>query len=74
MKIQKNIGGTDKKIRLTLGVLLLVISLIFSGIFQVIFLIMGSVLIITALIGFCGLYTFLGINTCKLDQRTKKKN
>jgi glucan phosphoethanolaminetransferase (alkaline phosphatase superfamily) len=69
MKITKNIGEKDKKIRLFLGFLLLIASFGFSNILKWVFIVFGLVLIITALIGFCGIYTLFGINTCKYDKK-----
>ncbi|PIZ99279.1 MAG: DUF2892 domain-containing protein [Candidatus Komeilibacteria bacterium CG_4_10_14_0_2_um_filter_37_10] len=59
--MQKNIGAQDKKIRYIIGVVLLLGGL-FSG--SWIFMVVGLALLITAYIGFCGLYKLLKINTC----------
>ncbi|MHB1662181.1 MAG: YgaP family membrane protein [bacterium] len=64
---KKNEGATDRIIRAILGIIILVI-----GIYQVksllvlgiILIVVGAVLIITAITGFCLLYTLLGISTC----------
>jgi hypothetical protein len=37
-----------------------------SGTIGAIFLLLGGVLILTSFVSFCPLYTFLGINTCKI--------
>ena len=47
-----NIGKTDKIIRVIVGVAIIAV---------------GIVPIVTAAIGWCGLYTALGISTCKTE-------
>lgn len=69
----KNIGSTDKTIRLVAGIILIIIGLLpILGIAAVvgatlawIALIVGIVLVATALIGFCPAYTLIGFNSCK---------
>lgn len=60
MKLEQNIGKTDKIIRLGAGVVLLVAGL--SG--YPILLIPAIAVLVTGISGFCGLYKILGINTC----------
>lgn len=69
MKIKKNIGETDKKIRIIIGFLMIIGAIFLESIIRWFLLISGLVLIGTALIGFCGLYNLLGIDTCKLDKK-----
>lgn len=59
----KNVGGTDRVIRIVGGVLLLSLLFILEAPLSYAGLI-GIVPIGTALINFCPLYTVLGINTC----------
>ena len=58
----KNVGPTDKSIRLTAGIVI-----IFAGIYYDILLlvIVGIIPLVTAFIGYCPLYSMFGINTCK---------
>jgi len=63
--MKKNVGKTDKIVRYVLGALFLVLSFTVSYWF----LIPAAIAIVTAGLGFCGLYALLGINTCK----TKKE-
>lgn len=58
----KNVGPTDKSIRLTAG-----IAIIFAGIYYDILLlvIIGIIPLVTAFIGYCPVYSMFGINTCK---------
>jgi len=67
--VQKNIGTVDKVIRLILGIVLLSLYfLLDSGLKYI--SILGIILILTAFINYCPLYTLFGINTCS----TKKEN
>ena len=65
--MKKNIGATDKLIRLLLAVLIAILYLTnaISGSLGIILLIVALVLVATSLLNFCGLYALLGINTCK---------
>lgn len=62
----KNVGKTDKIIRLIIGVILIVISFTSSMWFAL----LGVILIITAATGFCGIYKIFGINTCPHELTT----
>jgi len=63
--MQKNIGGADRVIRLVLGAGLIVLTVYWKCIFCAI---AAAILILTAAIGWCGLYKILGINTCKIKK------
>lgn len=67
MKIVKNEGKVDRGVRLSLGVVFLVLALFFPPL-ALVFIIIAIVLIATGAVGFCGLYTLLGINTCKIKK------
>jgi len=60
----KNIGNTDKIVRVVIGLGLLSLYFILDGNMKFIGFV-GLVPIITALIGFCPLYAPFGIKTCK---------
>lgn len=64
----KNIGSTDRIIRIVIGIIL--ISLVFIGP-QTLWGWIGLIPLATGLLGWCGLYTLLGINTCKKDSCNK---
>ncbi len=62
----KNVGKTDKMIRIILGAILLILGLfMLHGALKVPAIIVGIVLIATAFLGVCLLYLPLGINTNK---------
>ncbi len=65
--IKQNEGNLDKNIRKVAGVLLIILGLtVFTGTLKIIALVLGTVILITGLIGYCALYSILGINTCNI--------
>ncbi|HEX8974317.1 MAG TPA: DUF2892 domain-containing protein [Patescibacteria group bacterium] len=67
MKLQCNVGETDKTIRWTVGILLLVYGFFFRSWWGL----LGLPLVLTAYFGYCHLYKLLNISTCK-DHPAKK--
>ncbi|SFG65154.1 Protein of unknown function [Algoriphagus hitonicola] len=70
MKI--NMGSTDRGLRLLAAAILvgLYFSGVLSGTLGIVGLVIAAVFTLTTLIGFCPLYTLLGMNTCS---RTAKR-
>jgi divalent metal cation (Fe/Co/Zn/Cd) transporter len=66
--MKKNMGNTDRLIRIAIAAVLLVGSLLdlFPSTLNVVALIVAAVLVVTSFTSFCGLYTLLGWNTCKI--------
>jgi Protein of unknown function (DUF2892) len=68
--MKKNMGTTDRVIRILLAAVFSV--LYFTGTVTgtpgIILLVLGGVFLFTSLISFCPLYTLLGINTCKVKK------
>lgn len=64
--MKKNVGRTDTIIRILVAVLIavLIFTQVLTGTLAIVLGIAGAVLVITGLIGFCGLYAILGIRTC----------
>jgi len=62
--VKKNVGGFDRILRIGAGALFLVFGIVQGGAWWALSA-FGAVLIFTAATGFCGLYTFLGVNTHK---------
>jgi len=60
-----NEGTTDRVIRLILGLTLVIVGFFVKGLISVLLIILGIILFITGVTGFCGLYALLGINTKK---------
>jgi len=62
--IQQNEGFTDRIIRIVFGIGAIGAGLFwFTDIMQIIAYGIGAVALITGILGFCGLYTVLGIST-----------
>lgn len=66
--MKKNIGTTDKTIRIILAVVILYFTSTLSGTAAVILLIIAGVLIVTSLINFCPLYSIFNISTFKINK------
>ena len=60
-----NVGGIDRVLRAVVGIVL--IAIVFVGP-QTPWGWVGLVPLLTALVGFCPLYTLLGLNTCPLKR------
>ena len=62
----KNMGNTDKMIRLSLAALVAVLHFmgIISGTLALVLGIFAIIFALTSLVSFCPLYTLVGINTC----------
>ncbi len=59
----KNVGPIDRIIRAVLGLGAAIGAIFASGFLQIVLVITATVLIITAITGFCGLYALLRIKT-----------
>ena len=70
--MKANESGTDRVIRLVLGIILLILgwAVLHNSVLGVILDIIGIILIITGITGFCLLYSVLGINTKKEKPQT----
>lgn len=65
--MKKNIGTTDRIVRLILGVLLfLVIGFTKNEIVQWILFVASIFCVFQAIVGWCALYALLGKNTCPI--------
>lgn len=63
----KNVGNIDRFVRLTLGFILLIISVVLGvqSTLSIILLILAIVFITTSIVSFCPLYTIFKIDTSK---------
>ena len=59
--MKSNVGTADKVIRVIIGSVIIVLGIVFKSWWGLI----GLLPILTALIGYCGLYSVFGISTCK---------
>ncbi len=62
--MKKNMGNTDRWVRIILGIGLVAVLLFVQSAWRWVGL-LGIVLILTSLVGFCPLYVPFGINTNK---------
>ena len=67
--ITKNIGSADRIIRVVIAIILGVLYFTGSvtGVLGIVLLVVAVMLILTSLVGFCGLYKLLGIKTCSVE-------
>ena len=70
--MKKNVGKLDTIVRVLLAAVIAVLYLsdIIAGTTSIILGIIALVLLVTGLIGWCGIYAIFGIKTCP---KTKKK-
>jgi hypothetical protein len=64
--MKKNMGTTDKIIRLLIAAIFigLFITDIVIGTVGIVLLVLAGIFIFTSVVSFCPLYSFFGINTC----------
>ena len=64
----KNVGGTEKGIRLVLGGLVVAVAVVLDlptwG--TATLSVVGSIALLTGLVGYCPAWTIFGINTCRV--------
>jgi hypothetical protein len=66
--MKKNMGNTDRLIRIAIASVLLIGSLadLFPSTLNVAALLAAVILVLTSFTSFCGLYALFGWNTCKV--------
>ena len=64
--MKKNVGNTDRIIRLVMAAVFayLYFSGTVAGTLGLVLVVLGAVFALTSLVGFCPIYTMLGVNTC----------
>lgn len=69
--MKTNVGSIDRLIRLLLASVLFYLGLFLYGGtgLGIGFVIAGSILLVTGLVGFCGLYRLLGIHTNQTNEQ-----
>ncbi|MCA9276795.1 MAG: DUF2892 domain-containing protein [Phycisphaerales bacterium] len=70
--MKPNENGIDRTLRLILGVVLLIASYMWLGVAAgeitgIIAAVIGAVMLITGLVGFCPAYRLVGMSTCKVN-------
>ena len=66
--MKQNVGTIDKVLRIAIAAILayLYFSETVTGTLGIIALVIAAAALITSAIGFCGLYSIIGVNTCKV--------
>lgn len=66
--MNKNIGSTDKVIRILLAVVFaaLYFTNTVTGIAGTVLLVLSIIFLLTTLVGFCPIYRIFGMSTCKV--------
>ncbi len=63
--MKKNVGKSDRIIRVVVGLIFLYLGSVATGAFSVILYIVAVILLLTGLVGTCPLYSALKMNTRK---------
>lgn len=58
----RNIGTTDRAIRVAAGAVIAIAGFATGSWWGI----LGAIPLATAFVGYCGLYSLLGVNTCKV--------
>ena len=66
--MKANVGGIDRILRVLVGLGVLSLVLVLEGNARW-FGLIGLVPLLTGLLGFCPLYSLLGLSTCPLERR-----
>ncbi|MCE7921852.1 MAG: DUF2892 domain-containing protein [Haliscomenobacteraceae bacterium CHB4] len=69
--MKKNMGSTDKTIRLLLAAVFAVLFFtgIVSGVLGYVLLVLAAIFALTSVVGFCPLYALAGLNTNPVEER-----
>ena len=69
LTMKKNMGSTDKTIRLLLAAVFAVLFFtgVVGGLLGYILLALGGIFVLTSLVGFCPLYALVGMSTCPAE-------
>jgi hypothetical protein len=67
--MKANMGSSDRIIRILLAIVFaaLYFTGTVTGTFGIVLVVLGAVFLATSAIGFCPLYTLIGLNTCKKE-------
>ena len=69
--MKKNVGNTDKLIRLLAAAVFVVLFVtnVVSGTLAIVLLVLAGIFALTSLIGFCPIYAVVGMNTCPTAEK-----
>jgi len=71
MRIEKNEGTADRVVRSIVTIGLFIAAGLTDGNARIVFLIFGTTMTITTIMGWCPLYPLLGVNTCGGGKKKK---
>ena len=63
-----NIGTTDKALRISFGLILIMIAVLvsLSVVLKIVLVSTGTAVLLSSIFGFCMVYRLFGLNTCSL--------
>jgi hypothetical protein len=69
--MKKNMGSSDKIVRILLAVVFaaLYFTGTVSGTLGLVLVVVAGIFVLTSLVSFCPLYTLLGISTCQVNSK-----
>ncbi|GAB4492387.1 MAG: hypothetical protein OHK0019_14200 [Saprospiraceae bacterium] len=69
--MKKNMGSTDKIIRIILAVLFAVLffTKVVTGVLGFVLLALGAIFVLTSLVGYCPIYALVGLSTCPVSEK-----
>lgn len=69
--MKKNMGSTDKIIRVLIAVVVaaLFFTKVITGLLGIILLAVAGIFILTSVVSFCPLYTIFGISSCPVESK-----
>ena len=69
--METNEGTVDRVVRIVFGLVLIYVGFaqIVAGILTYVIATVGLIMLVTGVTGHCQLYTFAGINTCKIKDK-----
>jgi hypothetical protein len=69
--MKPNMGTIDRIVRVLIAVVVAVLyfTKVIDGVLAIVLGVVAGILLLTSVVGFCGLYTLLGINTCSVKSK-----
>jgi hypothetical protein len=68
MMCAKNVGGADRIIRIVLGLVIMSVGAYYGSLWGL----LGAVVLGTGIFSWCGLYSLIGVSTCKVEPVSEK--
>ena len=62
--MSRNMGTPDRIIRIIVGVVLIALYFVYPAAEYRWLFLLGSIPLVTGLVGWCGIYSLLGVSTC----------